>query len=126
MLDPAIRKLATETNYSVLSFLLPSGDIASHVMWVDANDEQLLVNTEVHRAKYKAVQANPNVTVTIWDRANPYRYAEVRGKVVSEVRGPEARSHIDALAQRYDGTDYQTAIQSERVILQIVPVRQRI
>lgn len=125
MLNPAIRDLATGKNYGVLSFHLPSGAIASHVMWVDANDDYVLINTEVHRAKYKAVETNPNVTVTIWDNANPYRYAEVRGTVNSEVRGPEARDHIDALARRYNGTDYQGQIVSERVILQITPERER-
>ena len=61
-------------------------------MWVDADDDQLLVNTEIHRAKYKAIQQHPEVTVTIWDAANPYRYAEVRGKVSGEVRGDQARA----------------------------------
>jgi len=125
MLDSAIRDLATAKNFAVLSFVLPNGSIGSHVMWVDATDDYVLINTEVHRAKYRAITANPNVTVTIWDLANPYRYAEVRGRVLSEVRGPEARAHIDALAQRYNGTDYQGDIQSERVILQITPDRQR-
>jgi PPOX class probable F420-dependent enzyme len=125
MLDPSVRELATAKNYAVLAFHLSSGAIGSHVMWVDATDDYLLINTEVHRAKYRAIQGNPNVTVTIWDLQNPYRYAEVRGRVLSEVRGPEARDHIDALAQRYNGTDYQGKIESERVILQITPDRVR-
>jgi PPOX class probable F420-dependent enzyme len=125
MLDPAIRDLATTKNYAVLSFHLADGAIGSHVMWVDATDDYVLINTEVHRAKYRAISKNPQVTVTIWDLQNPYRYAEVRGRVRSEVRGPEARSHIDALAQRYNGTDYEGTIESERVILQITPERQR-
>ena len=125
MLDPAIRELATAKNYAMLAFHLPSGAIGSHVMWVDATEDYLLINTEVHRTKYQAISTDPKVTVTIWDLKNPYRYAEVRGRVLSEVRGPEARAHIDALAQRYNGTDYQGKIQSERVILQITPDRQR-
>jgi PPOX class probable F420-dependent enzyme len=126
MLDPAIRDLATTgPNFGTIAVLLPSGQIASHVMWVDADDEQLLVNTEVHRAKYKAIQQHPDVTVTVWDHRNPYRYAEVRGTVTGELRGPEARHHIDRLSQRYLGHDYQAPIQSERVVLRITPRRQR-
>ena len=94
-------------------------------MWVDADDEHVLVNTEVHRAKYKAISANPEVTVAIWNTDNPYAYAEVRGTVASEVRGSEARAHIDALSQKYTGQEYQGEIESERVILQVTPVRQR-
>lgn len=124
MLEPAIRELATGKNFAVLAVHLPNGEIANHVMWVDAADDQLLINTEVHRAKYQAVQQRPEVTVTIWDATNPYRYAEVRGKVTGQVRGDQARAHIDALSQRYTGADYAAPIQSERVVLRIEPTRQ--
>jgi PPOX class probable F420-dependent enzyme len=125
MLDPVIRDLARGKNFGSISFHLPNGSIATHVMWVDADDEHVLINTEVHRAKYKAIEANPNVTVAIWSADNTYAYAEVRGTVSGEVRGPAARAHIDALSQKYSGTDYPGQIESERVILQISPVRQR-
>ena len=125
MLDPVIRDLARGKNFGSISFHLPSGAIATHVMWVDADDDHLLINTEIHRAKYTAITADPNVTVAVWSSENPYKYAEVRGTVASEIRGPAARAHIDALSQKYTSQDYQGDIQSERVILQIAPVRQR-
>jgi PPOX class probable F420-dependent enzyme len=125
MLDPVIRGLAQGKNFGSISFHLPNGAIATHVMWVDADDDHLLINTEVHRAKYKSIEANPNVTVTIWSSEDPYSYAEVRGTVDGEVRGPAARAHIDFLSQKYTSADYQGEIQSERVIVQITPVRQR-
>jgi PPOX class probable F420-dependent enzyme len=125
-LEPAIRDLASVgRNFATLAVPLPNGQILSHLMWVDATDEQVLINTEVHRAKYKAIQQHPEVTVTVWDAGNPYRYAEIRGRVAGEVRGDEARAHIDTLSQRYLGQDYQATIQSERVIVRIEPVRQR-
>ena len=96
----------------------------SHVMWVDADDDHILINTEVHRAKFKAVEANPNVTVTVWSADSPYKYSEVRGNVVATVRGDEARAHIDVLAQKYTGAPYSNEIASERVILKIAPTRQ--
>ncbi len=97
MLDPVIRDLARGKNFGSISFHLPNDAIATHVMWVDADDEHVLINTEVHRWKYKAMQADKNVTVTIWSSENPYAYAEVRGTVTGEIRGPEARDGIDAL-----------------------------
>ncbi|MEY2445151.1 MAG: hypothetical protein QOE00_1731, partial [Ilumatobacteraceae bacterium] len=112
-------------NFGSISFHLPNGSIATHVMWVDADDEHVLINTEVHRTKYKAIQANPNVTVIVMSADNPYAYAEVRGTVTGEVRGPEARESIDVLSRKYTGGDYSADIQSERVILQITPDRQR-
>ena len=99
----------------------------THVMWVDADEDHVLINTEVHRAKFKAVERDPRVTVTIWDREDPYTYAEVRGRVVEIVRGPAARAHIDSLSRKYRGRDYdESKITSERVILRIAPEVQRV
>ena len=120
-LDPRVRALATGRNFGVISTLSPTGHPRTHVMWVDADDRHLLINTEVHRAKHQDVVRDPRVTVTIWDAEDPYRFAEVRGRVVERVTGPVARAHIDACAQRYVGRDYPGEIVSERVLLRIAP-----
>lgn len=125
MITPEIKQLATGKNFGSLSVKLPNGQILNHIVWVDADDEHVLINTEVHRTKYRAMLAEPDVTVTILNSENPYSYAEVRGRVVGEVRGDVARAHIDALSQRYNGTEYRNEIESERVIMRIAPVRQR-
>lgn len=126
MVEDAVKHLAQGKNFGALTTMLPSGQPMTHVMWVDADDEHLLINTEIHRQKYKNVQRDPRVTVAIIDAANPYHYAEVRGRVVGEVTGPAARAHIDELSEKYTGGPYRNAITSERVILQIVPDRQRV
>jgi PPOX class probable F420-dependent enzyme len=124
MLEPAIRDLARDKNFAALSVRMPNGQIGTHVMWVDADDEHVLINTEIHRAKFKGMQADPNVTVMIWKLHDPYSYAEVRGVVSGTVVGQEARDHIDALSQKYNGTPYTNEITSERVIVKITPERQ--
>jgi PPOX class probable F420-dependent enzyme len=124
-LDPAIRELAQGANFATISVHLPDGSIATHVMWVDADDDHVLINTEVHRAKFRAIEADPRVTVAVWSAENAYHYGEVRGRVVGTVRGEEARAHIDALSRKYTGHDYGMTVQSERVILRIAPERQR-
>ena len=93
-------------------------------MWVDADDDHLLINTEVHRQKFKNLERDPRVTLTIWDREDPYRFVEVRGEVVGIEKGPRAREHIDKLSHKYHGRPYGTRIRSERVILRIAPSRQ--
>jgi hypothetical protein len=126
MLDPAIRELAsTGNNFGTVCLQLPSGAIASHVMWVDADDEHIMFNTEIHRAKFKALSLGSPVTMTVWKIDNPYAYAEVRGHVADTVTGAEARAHIDALSRRYTGHDYANEIVSERVIVKVAPDRQR-
>jgi PPOX class probable F420-dependent enzyme len=120
MLDPAIRRLATEgRNTAAVTTLLPDGTPMTHPMWVDADDDHLLLNTEIHRQKFKNITRDPRITVTVWDAEQPDRYAELRGRVVATVRGPEARDHIDQLSQKYYGHDYANPITSERVILKV-------
>ena len=122
-LDQDVRTLATGLNFAALTTLLPDGSAQTHVMWVDADDEHLLINTEIHRTKYHNLQRDPRATVTIWDRDDPYRFAEVRGRAVAFVTGPEALAHIEACSQRYFGRPYPGPIQSERVIVRIAPER---
>jgi PPOX class probable F420-dependent enzyme len=121
MLDDVLRSIATSTppNFATLSTLLDDGTPQTHVMWIDADEDHLLINTEVHRRKFRNLQRDPRATITIWDRENPYRFAEARGRMVEHVTGPEAREHIERCSQRYLGRGYPSPIQSERVLVRI-------
>ena len=126
MLDDVVRTLASGPNFATITTLLPDGMPQTHVMWVDCDDDHVLINTEVHRSKYRNTRRDPRVTVTVIDKDNPYHYAEVRGRVVDTVGGDEARKHIDALCEKYLGSPYdQKSVTTERVILRIAPERQR-
>ena len=120
-LDDDIKALATGRNFAAFTTLFADGQPQTHIMWVDADDEHLLINTEVHRAKFRNTEQDPRVTVTIWDVDNAYRYAEVRGRVTDVVTGPEAREHIDVCSHRYFGRPYPNEVESERAILRITP-----
>jgi len=95
-LHPATVELAQGRNYGAITTVLPSDRLQTHPIWVGTDGERLVVNTETHRQKYKNVECDPNVTLMIRDEENPYRYAEVRGEVVSEVRSEES---VDASAR---------------------------
>jgi PPOX class probable F420-dependent enzyme len=126
MLDQTIRTLAaTGQNFAAVTTLLPDGTPMTQPLWVDADDEHLLLNTEVHRQKFRNISRDPRITVAIWDPGQPYNYVEVRGEVIETITGPEARSHIDQLSQRYMGRDYPGQIESERVILKVAPTKRQ-
>lgn len=123
MLAPKVRDLATGKNFAVFTTLRADGHPAAQVMWVDADDDCLLINTEKHRRKFRNVQHDPRVTVTIMNSENLYEYVEVRGNVVEIVEGAAARDHIDKLSLKYFGRLYDPSIiKSERVILRISPI----
>lgn len=120
-LDDDIRALADGPNFAALTTLFADGRAQTHVVWVDADEDTLRINTEVHRPKFKNLERDPRATLTIIDAANPYHFIEVRGHVAGTVTGPEARAHIDALSRKYTGNDYGNPITSERVIVRIAP-----
>ena len=124
-LHPATVGMAQGRNYAHITTIFPSGHFQTHPVWVHSDGTRIVVNTETHRPKFKNVQNDPRVTVTIRDEENPYRYAEIRGTVEETVTGQEARDQLDELSQKYDGKPYdESAIKSERVMLWIVPERQ--
>lgn len=120
-LDPDVKAFATGgKNFAALTTMLPSGQPSTQIVWVDADDDHVLINTETGRQKFRNIEHDARVTVTVWDETNPYRYVEARGTVEETVTGPEARAHIDACAKRYMGVDdYPNPIETERVLLKI-------
>lgn len=89
-------------------------------VWIgyDEDDDRLLINTERGRRKERNLSNDPSVGVSMIDPDNPYRSLSVIGEV-EEITTEGAREHIDELAQRYTGDEYQVPIQTERVILRI-------
>ena len=124
MIDERLRSLCKGENYGVLTTLFPDGSPQSQIMWIDCDDDYVIVNTEVHRRKYENMAADPRVALTVWATGDPTSYLEVRGRVVDTVVGDEAKAHLDSLAQRYFKVDtYPYPIQSQRVIVRIAPER---
>jgi PPOX class probable F420-dependent enzyme len=126
MIDPTIHALATAKNFAALTVIPASGHPMTHVMWIDADAEHLLINTELGRAKATAMDGDPRVTVTIWDAQNPYHYGEVRGTVVGTAVGQEAADHINALSEKYTNGPYGFGPTDKRIIYRVRPDRQRV
>lgn len=85
--------------------LMPDGSPQLTQTWVDTDGEHVLINTVRGFQKDRNVQRDPRVAVTVSDPENPFRYYEVRGRVVSSSTDGGAE-HIESLAQRYLGTAY--------------------
>jgi PPOX class probable F420-dependent enzyme len=120
-LDNKTLLMAAGPNYAALTTLFKNGVPQTHVMWVDTDGENILINTEIHRVKYKNVKIDPRVTVMIWKHDNPLKFVEIRGEVIGEITGKEARDNIDKLSNKYWDKPYPFPIQTERIVLVIKP-----
>ena len=123
-LEDTTARLASGPNFAVLTTMMPDGTAQSHVMWVDTDGDNILVNTDPLRQKARNVERDPRVTVTVLDRPDPYRFSEVRGTVIDRIDGDRARDHIDELSRKYHGHDYTNPTPNGRVILVIRPDRE--
>jgi PPOX class probable F420-dependent enzyme len=98
------RALLEQPLFASLATVGPDGHPQVTVVWLHVEDDRVVFNTAEGRAKHRNMAADPRVTVLLLDPANGYRYAELRGTVEMTTDGGDAG--IDALAQKYLGTDY--------------------
>lgn len=91
-------------------------------VWIDAEDGFIRFNTARGRVKDRNLRRNPRVALAIQDPDNPYRYVQVRGRVV-EMTEQGADAHIDALARKYlDQDRYPFRQPGEvRILVKIAP-----
>src|SRR5437879_8264268 len=105
-----------------LSTLMKDGSPQVTPVWVDYDGKHVRVNSARGRLKDKNIARDPRVSLSIQDPENPYRYLEIRGKVV-EATEKGADDHINSLAKKYLGKDVYHFRQprEKRVIYKIEP-----
>jgi PPOX class probable F420-dependent enzyme len=108
--------------FANLATVMPDGTPQVTPVWVDYDGRNIIVNTAEGRQKDRNLRRNPEVALAIMDPDNPYRYLQIRGKVV-EVTNNGADSHIDKMAKKYLGKDKYPFAQpgEKRVLFKIVP-----
>jgi len=84
---------------------MPDGSPQLTLTWVDTDGEHVLINSVQGHLKVRNIERDPRVAVAISDPANPSRYFQIRGHVLS-VTPDGAVDHIEKLAQRYLGGPY--------------------
>lgn len=100
----------------------PKHEPQSNPVWFDWDGTYIRVSQTKTRQKYRNIQRDPHVALSITDPANPYHYLEIRGKVV-RIEDDRQKRFIDSLAQKYLGVEKYPYNQpgDERVILYIQP-----
>jgi PPOX class probable F420-dependent enzyme len=115
--------LARETKaFAYLATVKKDGLPQVTPVWFDWDGTHIVINTARGRVKDKVMHSKPHVAVLIPDPANPYRYLQIQGIVVSESE-EGARQSIDEMSQKYHGTVYQSYKGETRVIYKILPER---
>jgi len=107
--------LENETRaFAFLATLMEDGSPQVTPVWFNTDDEHILINSTEDRVKTKNMRARKRVALAIIDPSNPYRYLQVRGRVV-KITHERAQEHIDTLAQIYIGEEKFTGAPPNQV-----------
>jgi PPOX class probable F420-dependent enzyme len=119
MIPDALRDLLENPNYGALGTVRPDGTVQVNPMWFEFDGEHVLFTHTTTRQKYRNLQANPSMSFMVFDPDQPYRYIEVRGRLVDEVPDPEGAFYV-RLGQRYGNAGQQPPPdRANRVILKM-------
>lgn len=70
--------------FAMLALVKKDGTPLVTPVWFDWDGTHIIVNTARGRVKDRIMHRHPAVALTMVDPADPYRFVQVRGKVVNE------------------------------------------
>jgi PPOX class probable F420-dependent enzyme len=111
------RRFLTEPNYGHLGTIRPDDTVQVNPMWFEFDGENLRFTHTTKRAKYRNLQHNPSMSLSISDPDNPYDFIELRGALIDVVPDPTGAFYV-RLGQRYGNAGQQPPPDSaDRVVL---------
>ena len=109
--------LLTRPLYGHLGTIRPDDTVQVNPMWFEYDGTNLRFTHTTKRAKYRNLQHNPAMSLSIIDPENQFRYLELRGELVDVEPDPTGAFYV-RLGQRYGNPDQQPPPDSaDRVVL---------
>jgi PPOX class probable F420-dependent enzyme len=103
-----------------LATIMADGSPQVTPIWFSTDETHILINSAKGRVKDRNMRARPQVALVIQDPRTPYRYLQIRGRVV-EITGEGSEDHINTLSLKYDGKPWKKVPGQVRVIYKILP-----
>lgn len=124
-LSDDIKTLVRGPNFAHLASLMSDGSPQVAPVWVDLERDTILVGTGEGSLKAKNTGRDARVALSIIAMDNPYREAQIRGRVVE--RRPDADFGImDRISRKYTGKPFPFRDKpAQRVVLVIAVERAR-
>jgi PPOX class probable F420-dependent enzyme len=100
----------------------PNGEPQNNPVWFGWDGTHLRFSQTKGRQKYRNMQREPRVALSIVDPTNPYRYLEIRG-VVERIDDDSSLDFINSMAKKYIGQDRYPwhRPEDERVVIVVRP-----
>lgn len=116
--EDILRKVA----FAHVATIGPSGEPQVNPVWFDWDGELLRFSQTTTRQKYRNLQRDSHIAVSIQDPDNPYRYIELRGEL-ENAEDDEGNAFLNRMAKKYiDQDTYPWAAPGEhRLVLAVRP-----
>ena len=117
-----VRALLDEPNFAHLATLMPDGSPQSAPVWVGVEGDHVLVATGEGSLKAKNTRRDPRVSLSVVAMDNPYREAQLRGRVVE--RRPDAKFEVmDRISRKYIGKEFPMRTNPEQRVVLVIEVQ---
>jgi PPOX class probable F420-dependent enzyme len=110
------RSLLEQPLYAHLGTVRPDGSVQVNPMWFLFDGEHLRFTHTTKRGKFRNLQQNPSMAISIVDPEDPIRYLEVRGRLVAAEPDPTGAFYVE-LSKRYGMESPAPADSADRVVL---------
>jgi PPOX class probable F420-dependent enzyme len=117
-LPQEIRNLLDRPNFAHLSTLMADGSPQNAPVWVAREGDRIIVCTGEKSLKAKNTRRDPRVALSVVDFGDPYREAQLRGRVV-ERRPDPSLALMDPISYKYTGKPFPFRDPEGRVALVI-------
>lgn len=117
--------VAWETrSFAHMATVGPSGEPQSSPVWFEWDGTHIRFSLTKGRQKYRNLQRDKRVAMSIMDPSDAYRYLEIRGELDEIEEDPDI-DFISRMAQKYIGKERYPWHRhgEERVIMKIMPTK---
>jgi PPOX class probable F420-dependent enzyme len=105
-LSDEVRELFAGANFAHVATSLPDGSPHSVPVWIDMQGDRIAFFTQPTSRKARNLDRDPRLAISILEFRNPYRMAQVRGRVAERLEGDAALEVIDRISQKFTGRDF--------------------
>lgn len=119
-LDAQTRRLLDGKNFATVATLGSDGAPQTSVVWMDRDGDTLVFSSTADKRKIRNLRADPRISVTVFDSANPYHSVDIRG--TAELAEDPEKALPRRLSQKYLGQDPPGEPEHlRRLIVRVIP-----
>lgn len=117
-LTDEVRDLLESANFAHVATVLPDGGPHTVPVWVDTEGDRIVFFTQTGTRKARNLERDGRIAISLVDGTNPYRTAQIRGRVVEKRTGDAAEVVIERIARKFTGEPFPW--QSPNSVLYVV------